>query len=293
MEEMKTVYSFLVIIALLILTSCEMVVEVDIPEQPPLLVFNGNAVADDTLSIFRLTKSRGVLEVISSFQFDPVTDGEIVLYENDIPVDTLHHEVIFDEGDYPTRFIFHSGNTYYIEASGGGLPLVNAFTSVPVVVVPIITSYTPVSFTDQNGNEIAELKFTITDPAPEVNYYHLFLNGRSIYFNSNDPALNINAPFTFGEGFSGVPETFFDDHLFNGQEKSMTVYMRRFDISPTSGVVVELISMDRSGYLYNQSFRLQLNTEGNPFAEPAPVFNNIENGYGVFGSMAVARDTIF
>jgi len=290
---MKTFYSLLVVVVVLIFTSCEMVVDVDIPEQAPLLVFNGLAVADDTLAIFRLTKSRGVLEAGNYDQFDPVTDGEIVLYENNIPVDTLHHEVIFNEGDYPTRFIFHSGKTYYMEATGEGLPLVNAMTSIPVAVVPIITSYIPVSFTDQNGNDIAELKFTINDLATETNYYELSLNGGSIYFNSNDPALNVDAPFEFGEGFSGVAEAFFDDHLFNGQEKSITVYMQSFVVSPGSGLIVELVSIDRSAFLYDQSLKLQQNTEGNPFAEPAPVFNNIQNGYGIFGSLSMARDTIF
>ncbi|MGB3076314.1 MAG: DUF4249 family protein [Chitinophagales bacterium] len=59
------------------------------------------------------------------------------------------------------------------------------------------------------------------------------------------------------------------------------------------GLMVELTSTDRSTFLYNESLRIQNNTEGNPFAEPAPVFNNIEMGYGIFGSRVIARDSIY
>lgn len=304
---MKTVFSFLIVMVFLIFASCETVVNVDIPDQVPVLVFNGIAVADDTLNIFRLTKSKGVLEPVTYhfdtatsavYQFDPVTDGEIILFENDIPVDTLHHEVIFSKGDYPTRFIFHSGNTYYIQASGGGLSSVNAFTTVPIAVTPLITSYIPVSYVDKNGNEIGELKFTIADPATEGNYYQLRLHvidssfQGSIYFNSSDPALNIDAPSDPSEGFSGVSQTTFDDHLFNGEQRSFTLNTQS-NFPSTFRLVVELTSLDRSAYRYEQSLALQINAQGNPFVEPAPVFNNIENGYGIFGSLAVARDTIF
>ena len=306
---MKRVFSFLIVMSLLILTSCQTVVNVDIPAQPSLLVFNGNAIAKDSLNIFRLSKSRGVLEAVNYqydtatgtvYQFDPVTDGQIVLYENDVAVDTLHHEVIFRKGDYPTRFIFHSGNTYRIDASGGGLSSVNALTTIPIAVVPLITSYNPDSYVDNNGSKIGELKFTIPDPASENNYYQLRLNiidsgfqVSSISFNSNDPALNVDASSDSYGGFSGVSETSFDDHLFNGIQRSFTVNLQGFNLSPTFGLEVQLISLDRSAYLYDQSLKLQQSTEGNPFAEPAPVFNNIENGYGIFGSVAVARDTIF
>ena len=35
-----------------------------------------------------------------------------------------------------------------------------------------------------------------------------------------------------------------------------------------------------------RSIDLQSYNDGSPFSEPVPIFNNIENGYGIFGSYA-------
>lgn len=290
------------------INSCQTVLDIDIPEQDSKIVFNGIVVTSDTLNIFRLTKSKGVLDSInyqfdtltgSILQFEPVTDGEIILYENDIPVETLQNEFIYAESDYPSQYKVQEGKTYRVDASGGGLPSVSASTTVPFAVVPLITSYIPDAFTDKYGAVIAELKFSINDPATEQNYYALHINsfyngfsGGIIYFNSDDPALNTNTSFELTDGFSGVGEASFDDHLFNGENRSFTLNMHSYELSQISHLVLELSSMDRSAYLYNQSRLLQAGNEGNPFAEPSSVFNNIENGYGIFGSLVVARDTI-
>jgi len=294
-EEMKLISSLAILFIVLTFTACETIVDIEIPDQDTKLVCNAIAVAGDSVNIFRLTKSRGVLEPFS-YYYEAVEDGEIVLLENDIPVATLHQE--FNPGDYPCHYPFHSGNTYTIEASADGLTSVNASTVLPFGVVPVITSYTPNVYTDQNGTEIAELKFTLNDPASEENYYTLLINGinnygsQDIYFNSNDPALNITSSDNGNGGFSGENQTSFDDHLFNGQSRTFTINLISYDVSSDFKLEVKLISLDRPAYLYSQSKRLQDVTNGNPFAEPVQVYNNIENGYGIFGSMTIERDTI-
>lgn len=282
-----------------VFSSCETVVEIDIPGQETKLTFNGFINQSDTLNIFRLTKSKGVTEGTTT-NFDPVTDGEIVLFENEVPVETLHHEIIYKEGDYPSHFPFHTGNTYSISANGAGLIPVSATTVCPEAVQPVITSYNPDAYTDDFGNQLGELKFTINDPDLQENYYELQLgtsqagaeNGL-IYFNSTDPALNIQQPFNIGGGFSGVGHTIFSDQLFNGESRSFTLVIASYQADISNGIVLKLSSTDRSFFLYTQSLMNQQEAEGNPFAEPAPVFNNIENGYGILGSMVVARDTVF
>ncbi|MFP4340863.1 MAG: DUF4249 family protein [Cyclobacteriaceae bacterium] len=45
-------------------------------------------------------------------------------------------------------------------------------------------------------------------------------------------------------------------------------------------------------YLCFQSTGLQLDTDGNPFAEPVPVYNNIMGGYGIFAGFSQDFTTI-
>lgn len=292
-----TIYLLLFLMA--VFSSCETVIEIDIPDQETKLTFNGFIGEGDTLNIFRLTKSKSVVEG-STTSFEPVMDGEIILYENEMAVETLHHEIIYQTGDYPSRFSYHSGNTYKISAAGAGLAPVTATTVCPGAVPPVITAFNPEAYTDDYGNKLGELKFIINDPELSENYYELQLttvqsgmqNGL-IYFNATDPALNIQQPFNIGGGFSGVAHTLFDDKLFNGESRSFTLVIASYMMNIEDGIVVKLSSTDRSFFLYTQSLMLQQQAEGNPFAEPAPVFNNIENGYGIWGAMVIGRDTIY
>ncbi|KAA3640405.1 MAG: DUF4249 family protein, partial [Bacteroidetes bacterium] len=45
---------------------------------------------------------------------------------------------------------------------------------------------------------------------------------------------------------------------------------------------LELVNLSKDGYLYLRSLEDYYNSEGNPFAQPATVYSNIENGYGIF-----------
>jgi hypothetical protein len=264
------------------------------PEVDPKITCNAMIFAGDTLNLFRLTKSKGALEG-NQYQFDPITDGEIILYENGTQIDTLFHQAIFNEGDYPCYYNFKPGNFYHLEANAPGLPAVNASSSMPGIVYPSIISFDPNAYEDAYGNPIGELKFTFPDPGSIENYYLLRLNYLvfdevvgSVPFNSPDPALGISGGFDLGGGFQGVMETAFSDELFNGETRTFTLRTAGY----SSGIQLVLISTDRSTFLYNESKWLQESIIGNPFAEPAPVYNNIENGFGIFGSLVIATDTI-
>ncbi|MGB3922882.1 MAG: DUF4249 family protein, partial [Bacteroidales bacterium] len=45
-------------------------------------------------------------------------------------------------------------------------------------------------------------------------------------------------------------------------------------------------------YLYLQSYSVYGQTEGNPLAEPVPVYTNIINGLGIVGALSFSQDSL-
>lgn len=165
--------------------------------------------------------------------------------------------------------------------------------------------------------DIDEIRLTFNDPPGEKNYYEITAlqyyteyvyqydeegyvlydssynpividslpRFSNLYLSSDDPVLSGGDDFLEGSSsFYGDSFTFSDDFI-NG--KSYT-----FQFQPDGGYfnsqpdenryVIVLRTINEEQYLYFSSVELQNETSGNPFAEPAQVYNNIENGFGIF-----------
>ncbi|MFK7905074.1 MAG: DUF4249 family protein, partial [Chitinophagales bacterium] len=172
------------------------------------------------------------------------------------------------------------------------------------------------------GVEKVELTLEIEDEANVENYYFLTLRtvtktDTSYYqsypeFTFNDPIFDEG---DFSEEFLEIEEFLnpqaqydrsvtFTDELFEGQQKSLKLYIRKdalegliFD--PNEDVLVPaertayfiIGSMSRELYLYKRSALSQSRISENPFAEAVRVYNNIEGGVGIFGGFV--QDTVF
>ena len=164
---------------------------------------------------------------------------------------------------------------------------------------------------------IDEIQLTFTDPADEQNYYELQVQQYAIYYNylvdeqgnyavdeqgnyipvdttqllsiinltSDDPLLIEDEGFFGEDGITYSNVFMFTDDLLNG--KNHTLRFKPLNNAINSGeeglnVVVILRTINENWYQYLISNELQYENEGDPFAEPAQVYNNIENGFGIF-----------
>lgn len=116
--------------------------------------------------------------------------------------------------------------------------------------------------------------------------------GQGVYINSSDPLFDNNETgniFDMEYGYS----TIFNDELINGKHYSLV-----FDIYIWTELYIEygefytttalLDNLSPELYLYMVSVEKQYMVEDNPFAEPVPVYSNVEGGLGIFGSMAIS-----
>ncbi len=305
---MKNIITITAITILLI--SCEKNVVVDIPAQPPKLVVNA-LVNSQSIFTAKISKSVAVLTASGSKNFK-VENAFAQLFENGVVKDTFVYNpttniYIAKNGTIPAI-----GKNYLLKVSTVGLEAVEASTVVPSAIsIQSIVRRKNVK-TDVDGNQMDELKITFTDKVNEHNYYLFKLKKPTsntgatvmyepIYcFSSGDVDID-RRNSTPGDVNSCIDKSFLiTDKNFNGRTKEIILFIKSYDLevytNPTNNLkynaIMELHSITADHYKYQRSLESYKDNEENPFAEPAPVYGNIKNGYGIFTIFYQTKDTI-
>jgi len=79
----------------------------------------------------------------------------------------------------------------------------------------------------------------------------------------------------------------FSDDFFNGQNYQLKITIMDWDATLDKEYIIELLSLNKAGYLYRRSVEDYRNSKGDPFSEPVLIYSNIENGFGIFAGYAV------
>lgn len=291
---MKQAWTGIFITLIFLFTSCETVVDVDLPEFTPQLVVN-SFFSPDTFFQVNVSRSVGILSTAGP---RPVEDALVQLYKDDVPLETLNHT---EDGWYTSlsrRPL--SGARYKIVVSANGFQTVQASDTVPQAV-PLLSA-TSQDTVGEWGQESKKITFEFSDPGGFENYYRLTLryadfSGETTYytpalFSSNDPALlsDISADLGDSENFFSGNYAVFSDILFNGKTYKMTVFVDYFRDEPNLTVVLSSISPDF--YYYVLSDEKRQGSNDNPFAEPVQMHSNVQNGLGIFAGFASSRKSV-
>ena len=149
------------------------------------------------------------------------------------------------------------------------------------------------------ADSVMAISFSFQDPAGAKNYYRLkvrsvgeylgFLNDTcycvSDVFTSTDPIFH-DSQLIKGYGswepyFSNV----FDDHLIDGAQYTVNVHSRKRAESP-SYTIIELQSISRDLYYFLKSMQLYRISTDDVYSTPIGIYGNIDNGWGIFGSVS-------
>lgn len=272
---------------------CEVVVDVDIPIKSPSVTLNGFLNPDSVPSV-RLTASQHIL---SEGEFQLIENAAVDLYEDDILVERLTEQA---PGRYKGQTYPRRSPVYTIKVAKDGYKTVTASTSLPSTRV-MINDLTYVK-NEQSDFGAPSYSFTIKFTEPQgANYYELLMLRKMAvvefdpntgqhnvvdsvyqqhYLESDDPVLS-----EAGGSFGGLA---FSDVLINGKEVTLTFNTFMYAYGPEdvdNGVKIRVVlrQLSESLYEYKVTSALQNQLDGNPFAEPVPVYNNVEDGYGIFG----------
>nr|MDA3823724.1 DUF4249 family protein [Bacteroidales bacterium] len=89
-----------------------------------------------------------------------------------------------------------------------------------------------------------------------------------------------------------IAKLYFSDEIIDGQKYQLKLEFEDWNASYEREYFVELISMNKAGYLYRKSVREFINSSGDPFSEPVLIYSNIENGFGIFAGYSTVHKSV-
>lgn len=278
---------------LMLISSCEKTVQVDMPPYEPVLVVNSILDVDSALTVDVL-HSRSILD---SSRIKRITSAKVELYENDNYVGRM----ILDTNNAFTlpSFTPKSGNIYKIEVEQSGYKSVSAHTFTPQPVNILRHSVSGGAGKNEMNEPLAVLNLSINDPS-DKNYYffqlYKFVNDTfwidtlsnqvfswaeriPIYNQSTEHSSNLEIGYLTS------------DELFNGREYQFNLYFDEYELQDTSSsdLIAYVSSVSPEFYKFIISQNLQQLSTGNPFAEPVRIYSNINNGLGIFGASTTRK----
>lgn len=287
----------------LIVFSCELAIDVDVPFKEAQLtvnsIFNPDSVWSATVSL-----NRHILNDTTFFQ--QLENAVVVIYNNETPVDTLKHT---SRGRY--RSITSSKPKidveYEVRVSAPNYQPVSGRSKIQSLVQ--ITKAEFMVNNEGQSNQFGEIndaiRISFEDPA-EVNYYQILVETKSEWYDlarnkimiyrdqigikGNDPEM-ISEYLPFGDTYnSPMDGILLKDILFNGKKVVTSINLDHY--YKNADITIFLRALNEDYYKYKATAKLQINVNENPFAQPVEVYQNINNGFGIFAGYAQSTYTI-
>ncbi|MGB3619678.1 MAG: DUF4249 domain-containing protein [Catalinimonas sp.] len=186
---MKKLLLTVLLPALVLLTGCERDLGVDLPYEGPRLVLFGLLTHGEAAEV-RVART---YPPTGPQRFDTLTQAEVVLFENDVAVDTLRHQ---EGGWYRGTRPLRVGARYAVRAQLDGFP--DAESQPELMPDPIrITSY---DFSEETSPQFGErpahvLALRFQDPPNQENFYAVAFEQYNAGQQVNTEIFDMNYPF--------------------------------------------------------------------------------------------------
>ncbi len=263
---------------LALLTSCEMVVDIDLPDAPDRLVVNCLFETGQPFEV-HLSHSMNVLSGDSSI----ISDGMVEIYSDGSYIGRLSYK---GDGIYSNEMIIVLPEvTYRLTASAPGYDEVWAEDSAPIATLMDTIFYDHTKYYDSEGVDYYKLQLSMWDDPATTGYYELICKLVSTYYVSIRGFRGDNERVLINEGdedfYSWI--TVFKDELIDE-----TPYMLKLKAQERyweKEATIYLLSISENMYRYRKSW-IRHDYAQTPDIleqiEPVTLFSNIEGGYGIF-----------
>lgn len=297
---MKNIVQTLIVFfaGIILLSSCETVVDMKLPEQPPKMVVN-SFFTPDSIIMLHLSKSQFVLK---NEELKPITNAEISLFENGNFIGKFTH---INKGFYYLPGFFPKTNAQYkLTAISEGIKSIEANEVVPPK--PAI-NHIEISSSYFEGENYKDFIVYIQDNANEENYYMVDLFGKrydyvydTLTFDIIDSVEIYERVFFTSQDLvfqeqGASSKAIISDKIFNGSiyPLRLSVNAYNFDEYSNKGYFEMTIQLKQVSKAYAQYvLSYSKNRHSDPFSQPVQVFSNITNGFGIFGGYTSALSSV-
>lgn len=271
------------------LTSCQKVIDIELPPTDPKFVVNSFFTDNSPIKI-HLSKSIAVLENT----FPECNGATVILRENNIIIDTL----FFQSGYYYSHILAEINNNYALEVIVPGMEKVFCEDLIPEKALLQNYVCTDSVLIDEDGFIINELKLDFQDSAGPSFYevqlsakYIIDNNYTSIWFKKNsDPIITSTGLLDYN------PKTLiFTDRMFDGKHCSVKIYFATQAYADYN-LTITFRSVSESYYKYKErQYAFLFSLENDIFSgmsEPINLYSNVRGGYGIFAGYSSDERTI-
>jgi hypothetical protein len=261
--------------------------------------------SDRTFEV-QVSRARTVFDRDTSSRY--INNATVQIFRDTVFLGTLSLDGSRTPPSYTNNDILPLPNIgYRVVVEAPGYPPVTAHSRIPgrIPILPLEI----VDFREKEGARPGETEFRygvtiqFDDPAGDINFYHLNLfqqvriaqtPGKEVPHGNfvKIPDLSFLGDHTFialkGGGL------LFNDDAFNGRSFSM-VFPLNFTLSSDEELgklFVELRAVSEDYYLFQKSLAQQADGPGLPVQGDVPVYNNIQNGLGIFAGYNPTVDSI-
>lgn len=221
-------------------------------------------------------------------EFDlTVKDASVNLYEDNEKVETLVYDTNRKIYKSPTSFIPRIGKSYHFEVSAETHPDIQT-EQVLLLPEPDVVDFTfedNISL-DGNNNAVGRLDIDFQDADSRTDYYSFEVIG----YHNNEPYINILRSVNNdieGTDICDFDWTIFSDICFDGELYTLSLDISMGNSNGSNEVEFDYIdihfnAISEGFYSYEKTIYEE---EGffTVFAEPAPLYSNVEGGYGILG----------
>jgi hypothetical protein len=272
-------YIFFLLVFLLL--GCELIVDIKVPFDKQQLVVNSFFTPDSVWSA-SVSLNQSILD---SAALQHVSDALVVIYQNGLPIDTLIHTA---DGEYKSDAGKPNINTAYeIKVSAPGHEPVHGVAEI----IPPPIQITGVDISESislQGHAVSIVTVKFKDDAAATNFYQILVEKEYDYYDYATKTIvtkhrqielksNDNSYVDIVKSYER--EMLRKDVLFNGKDVKLSF---KADYLGGKNIFVTLRTLTEDYYNYKATSQLQFDTDGDPLAQPVNVFNNINNGFGIF-----------
>lgn len=312
---MRLIWKIFLIALLPLLAACEKELEYDVESPTPSLVVNSIFAQDSLWQVeVSTTASPG-----AGGQIQILKNADVRIYENnvrlvDIVLDSVDANPTFlsqTEGGRTgqVKFYFHrtsssvghAGRNYEIRVSHPGFPTVYSTSVIPRSPRTTIQPGNLTNASIIGGQSLSPIAFNILDEGGQGYYgIEVWTNSRQvggegmkrISFYSNDQILKANTVDNGESGsnyrfYSSASGVFFSNRSFIAQDQRFNLLIPATVANAADEVYVRVLRLSPELYSFVTSYQKQQINQANPFAEPAQVFSNIQNGSGIFAGYSI------
>jgi len=301
-------YSSSFFVFFLIVSACETIVDIDIPSGPPSIVVNCTLADDEFIAVI-LSESQHILDIGDDVR--TISGATVEIYENGSLLTILKDYV---DGTYKSEnYMPKSGKSYQIKVNKLGFETATSEVLMPLDTAVILDVQVDSVQINDFGSILNYVRFNLDfkDDGRIKNYYEITMLNEYYEYQydwSTSPPVVVDSSYrtdlVYLEFTNPILEEFqtygqnvvFNDELFNGKKYSMSFLFNHNQYWQNDELIayspfkftVQMNNTSKSYYQYELSSQLQQWTTGDPFAQPVTVYNNIENGFGIFGAYNTA-----